>query len=129
MASFRILMPFWDSSTDFVSDSRAISGLWNPSEFSAVQNSQRMWAFRCWSWAFLMTAGSTPAALAATILSISTDMRNSALRILPLMWAFTESIVYFASSSVHFGWHLAVRQVSFNWTRGDAAKWEVQTFP
>jgi len=32
-ASLMTLMPFIDSSTDRVSDSRASSGLWNPSEF------------------------------------------------------------------------------------------------
>ncbi len=46
IASLMTLMPAMDSSTDFVSDSRASSGLWKPSEFSAVQYSQRMWAFR-----------------------------------------------------------------------------------
>lgn len=48
IALLRIAIPFWASSMEPVKDSRARPGLWKPSEFSAVQNSQRMWAFRCW---------------------------------------------------------------------------------
>ncbi len=51
IALFSSAIPFCDSSMDWVSDSRARSGLWKPSEFSAVQNSQRIWALRCWVWA------------------------------------------------------------------------------
>jgi len=39
-ASSSALMPSWDTVMERVSDSRAIAGLWKPSEFSAVHHSQ-----------------------------------------------------------------------------------------
>ena len=47
IAFSRSLIPSWEALTDWVRDSLACSGLWNPSLFSAVHHSQRMWA-RSW---------------------------------------------------------------------------------
>ena len=38
------LIPSWEALSDLARDSRARVGLWKPSEFSAVQHSQRIWA-------------------------------------------------------------------------------------
>ncbi len=61
IASEISLIPFFDYSMDFVSDSRASDGLWKPSEFSAVHHSHRTWAFWCCSCASRMTLSSSPA--------------------------------------------------------------------
>src|SRR3990170_1189577 len=90
--SERIWIPFLDSTTERVSDSRAAAGLWNPSEFSAVHHSHRTWAFWCCSCASRIIASSTPAFLASTILSIRLPSQNSAFRIFPLTKLLTDSI-------------------------------------
>jgi len=86
-----ILIPAIDSSTEAVRDSLASSGLWSHLSFQQSTTPTK-YVLSGADPELLLLHHSQSSFLPSTILSISVVSQNSAFLILPLIYAFTESI-------------------------------------